>query len=370
MNIFKKIKKMLSLTLITGIILSLLSFGSVTASASCPLTSMLFGGFGGFGNSGLGNSGGLGGFGGLGSLFGNFGGGNFGNSGNLFGNNFINPGNGSGSCFTPPAVNNRPPAVNCNPPASNNNCVGNVCLTNCSTCTNCSDCPDCPQCEFDSPAKKAFELDKGFTYAIRINMNGAGNLTVNSSAPEIASAQLRGTNRNGQTVIHVKALNAGNVKINICPVNSTAACEVVYITVTDKNANTSGNQNNSSSAKGCSVFAEEVLQYVNEARARNNLSALVLDNTLCAAAEVRAEEVGRRFSHTRPDGSSWITVIREFGIPYRVCGENIALGYRDARTVVNGWLNSPSHRANIMSPNYTRMGVGRVGNGWAQLFTG
>jgi len=120
----------------------------------------------------------------------------------------------------------------------------------------------------------------------------------------------------------------------------------------------------------CTTYAEEVLKYVNEARAKNNLSALQLDATLCAAAEVRAKEVTTRFSHTRPNGTYCFTVLREFGIKYSVCGENIALGFTDAKKVVDGWLNSSSHRANILNPNYKFMGLGKSGTGWCQLFTG
>jgi uncharacterized protein YkwD len=122
--------------------------------------------------------------------------------------------------------------------------------------------------------------------------------------------------------------------------------------------------------QGCSTYAEEVLMYVNQARAANGRSALVLDGDLCAAAEVRAKEVLSYFSHTRPNGTSCFTVLREFGVNYRVCGENIAKGYNDARSVVNAWMNSASHRANILNPNYKFMGVGKSGNGWGQFFTG
>jgi len=112
------------------------------------------------------------------------------------------------------------------------------------------------------------------------------------------------------------------------------------------------------------------LNLVNEARTSRGLSALQLDEDLCAAAEVRAEEVLRRFSHTRPDGTSCFTVLRDFGIGYRVCGENIAKGFKDAQSVVNAWMNSSGHRANILNPNYTHMGVGKSGTGWGQLFIG
>jgi uncharacterized protein YkwD len=109
---------------------------------------------------------------------------------------------------------------------------------------------------------------------------------------------------------------------------------------------------------------------VNEARANAGLSALKLDPILNEAAEVRAKEVNTRFSHTRPDGTSCFTVLREFGIVYNVCGENIAIGFNDAASVVRAWMNSSGHRANILNPNYKVMGLGKSGSGWGQLFIG
>jgi uncharacterized protein YkwD len=120
----------------------------------------------------------------------------------------------------------------------------------------------------------------------------------------------------------------------------------------------------------CSTYAEEVLKLVNEERTSRGLSALELDENLCAAAEVRAGEVLRRFSHTRPNRTSWMTVFNEFGISYNICGENIARGFNSSKSVVDAWMNSSGHRANILNPNYTHMGVGKNGTGWGQLFTG
>ena len=248
-----------------------------------------------------------------------------------------------------------------------NNCAGGNCLTNCTTCTNCADCPDCPQCDDEEPVKNAFELEKGSLYSVRLDMGNVRNLVVKSSDTKVATASLR-SYRNGTAVILVRALNPGDAIITVCPANNPAACETVYINVAG--AKTQLGSTSSESSGLCSAYAEEVLKYVNEARVKNNLSALQLDAALCNAAEVRAKEVTTRFSHTRPDGTSCFTVLRDFGIGYRICGENIAKGFRDAQSVVNAWMNSSGHRANILNPNYTHMGVGKSGTGWGQLFVG
>ena len=99
-----------------------------------------------------------------------------------------------------------------------------------------------------------------------------------------------------------------------------------------------------------------------------------MDATLSAAAQVRAQEIDVSFSHTRPDGTSCFTVLKDFGISYRACGENIAKGSPSPARVVEGWMNSAGHRANILNANFTAIGVGVYADAagtlhWAQLFT-
>ena len=121
-------------------------------------------------------------------------------------------------------------------------------------------------------------------------------------------------------------------------------------------------------------FAIEVLNLVNEERARVGVAPLRLAEDLQAAAEIRAREVVRKFSHTRPDGSSCFTVIRYQG---RTCGENIAAGHATAAETVDGWMHSEGHRANILNPSFRELGVGYAYEGnsrykhyWVQLFRG
>lgn len=115
--------------------------------------------------------------------------------------------------------------------------------------------------------------------------------------------------------------------------------------------------------------AEAVLELVNKARAAQGVDALTLDPDLCKAAAIRAEELGTYFSHDRPNGASCFTVFEEVGIKsYHAAGENIASRYADANAVMNGWMNSPGHRANILSEDYSRIGIARSGSAWVQLF--
>ncbi|NLL76994.1 MAG: transporter [Clostridiales bacterium] len=120
-------------------------------------------------------------------------------------------------------------------------------------------------------------------------------------------------------------------------------------------------------------YVEQVVDLVNAERAKEGLSALTMTDELNAAALVRAKETTKSFSHTRPNGSSFSTVLKENGISYRGAGENIAWGQSTPEEVVKAWMNSAGHRANIMNKNYTSIGVGYYLNGntpyWSQLFT-
>lgn len=122
-----------------------------------------------------------------------------------------------------------------------------------------------------------------------------------------------------------------------------------------------------------SSFAVQVIELVNAERAKEGLKPLVYDASIEKAALVRAKEIQTSFSHTRPNGTGFITAMQEAGVTYRRAGENIAWGQRTPEEVVKVWMNSPSHRANIMNVNYGRIGVGHLTNArgtsyWVQLF--
>jgi uncharacterized protein YkwD len=121
-------------------------------------------------------------------------------------------------------------------------------------------------------------------------------------------------------------------------------------------------------------YVQQVVNLVNQERAKAGLSPVTADSTIQAAAQVRAKETEVSFSHTRPDGSSFSTALTQQGVQFRGSGENIAWGQRSPEEVMNGWMNSPGHRANILNANYTKIGVGYYQNGsgtnyWTQLFT-
>lgn len=122
-----------------------------------------------------------------------------------------------------------------------------------------------------------------------------------------------------------------------------------------------------------SAYAAEVVRLVNIERAKEGLDALTVDTAVQSAAQVRAQETVMSFSHTRPDGRSCYTALDEAGATYSGAGENIAYGQETPEEVVDTWMNSPGHRANILNSSYTHIGVGCYDNGgtyyWSQFFT-
>ena len=121
-------------------------------------------------------------------------------------------------------------------------------------------------------------------------------------------------------------------------------------------------------------YEQQVVTLVNAERAKYGLAALTLDETLCGYARVKSQDMHDQgyFSHTSPTYGSPFDMMRSFGVSYRSAGENIAMGYSTPEAVVAAWMNSEGHRANILSANYTTLGVGYVEDGgyWTQWFIG
>lgn len=120
------------------------------------------------------------------------------------------------------------------------------------------------------------------------------------------------------------------------------------------------------------TYIKQVLELVNEERSKAGVLPLESSKELNEAAMTRAKELAQVFSHTRPDGRDSFTVLTEAGIVYSSAGENIASGQSTPEEVMESWMNSDGHRANILSDKYTQTGIGYyTANGksyWTQLF--
>lgn len=127
------------------------------------------------------------------------------------------------------------------------------------------------------------------------------------------------------------------------------------------------------------AYRNEVLRLVNIERAKEGLSELTMASVnLTAAAQRRANELAVKYdpNHLRPDGRKCFTVLPEYNVKYMCVGENIARGQSSPAEVVNDWMNSPGHRANILNPNFHKIGIGYFYNVkaayshfWVQIFT-
>ncbi|QBP40152.1 SafA/ExsA family spore coat assembly protein [Paenisporosarcina antarctica] len=117
---------------------------------------------------------------------------------------------------------------------------------------------------------------------------------------------------------------------------------------------------------------QEVTRLVNVERAKVGLPALKNDWELARVAEFKSQDMHDKnyFSHTSPTYGSPFTMMKNFGITYKSAGENIAQGQRSAAEVVQAWMNSEGHKANILSKDFTHIGEGYVkdGNYWTQMF--
>lgn len=119
----------------------------------------------------------------------------------------------------------------------------------------------------------------------------------------------------------------------------------------------------------------QVLELVNQERAKNGVGKLTLSNELTHVATLKAQDMRDKnyFSHNSPTYGTPFEMLQKFGVKYTYAGENIAGGQQSPQAVMNDWLNSSGHRANILNKNYTELGVGYVKGGqygtyWVQLF--
>lgn len=121
-------------------------------------------------------------------------------------------------------------------------------------------------------------------------------------------------------------------------------------------------------------FPMEVVRLVNIERARVGAAPLRFASDLEASAYVRAMEITQKFSHTRPNGSKCFTAMPQRG---HVLGENLAGGQTTPKQVVQAWMDSKTHRENMLSKKYTEIGVvyyyqqnSKYKHYWVQHFRG
>ncbi len=127
-----------------------------------------------------------------------------------------------------------------------------------------------------------------------------------------------------------------------------------------------------SNSSSVDAIEAAVVELTNVERTKAGLQPLKTDAPLMASARTKSQDMKDKnyFSHTSPTYGSPFDQMKSLGISYKSAGENIAKGQRTAEEVVTAWMNSEGHRANILNPDYTHIGVGYVkdGNIWTQQF--
>lgn len=128
-------------------------------------------------------------------------------------------------------------------------------------------------------------------------------------------------------------------------------------------------------ASNTTTYENQVITLVNQERARRGLVKLTKNSTMCYVARLKSQDMISRnyFSHISPTYGSPFTMMQHFGIRFSAAGENIAYGQQSPQAVMTAWMNSPGHRANILSASYNQIGVGcaKKSNGqlyWTQEF--
>ncbi|MGF9699224.1 MULTISPECIES: CAP domain-containing protein [Paenibacillus] len=141
---------------------------------------------------------------------------------------------------------------------------------------------------------------------------------------------------------------------------------------TGNTSNTGNNTSNNSNESAQSDFAAQVVKLVNAERSKAGLSALASDSLLDKVALAKAKDMSNNnyFDHQSPTYGSPFDMMKQFGVTYSYAGENIAKGQKTPQEVVTAWMNSEGHRANILSKNFTKIGVGYFNGYWAQEFIG
>lgn len=203
-----------------------------------------------------------------------------------------------------------------------------------------------------SPATVSLNVGKTYTVAESTNSGSYSyGITWTSSDTTIATVAKQS---GGKAIITAK--KKGTATITVKTYNGKkSTCKV---TVKDPTAD----------------FVDQVISKTNAERTKRGLAKLSKNTKLCQASQVRAKEIVTKFSHTRPNGKTCFSILKDYSITYSTAGENIACGYATPADVVDGWMNSSGHRANILNKQYKSIGVGFYEKDgyryWVQMFIG
>jgi len=167
-------------------------------------------------------------------------------------------------------------------------------------------------------------------------------------------------------------VKAGDTLWQIAVKNQTGVSELVALNpkISNPNMIIVGQTIKIPDIRSTQAQENEVARLVNVERSKVGLSPLKLNWELSRVARVKSQDMSDKnyFSHNSPTFGSTFSLIGKYGIVYSAAGENIAYGYSTPAAVMNGWMNSPGHRANILGKQYNQIGVGMVKNSKGQIY--
>ena len=232
---------------------------------------------------------------------------------------------------------------------------------------------------FITPSAEKVTVSKGKSKTITLKVSGSKEIAVSNSNKDVCSASFGKWDGNTiKLTIKGKANGSATIKVYTKKYSKSTA-EKIVVNVGNGGSDSDGeiigdDDINESSDKG-SVREDKVVEIVNKERKKAGKDPLKPDGELNAIAAIRAKEIAEEFSHTRPNGTSCFTAFDEAGYKYMMSAENIAYNYNDsADDIMEIWMNSSGHKANILSGDVTKIGVGLYESGgkyyWVQVFAG
>ncbi|MBD5141899.1 MAG: hypothetical protein HDT25_10910 [Ruminococcus sp.] len=229
---------------------------------------------------------------------------------------------------------------------------------------------------FITPSAEKVTVSKGKSKTITLKVSGSKEIAVSNSNKDVCSASFGKWDGNTiKLTIKGKANGSATIKVYTKKYSKSTAEKIVVNVGNDSDGEIIGDDDiNESSDKG-SVREDKVVEIVNKERKKAGKDPLKSDGELNAIAAIRAKEIAEEFSHTRPNGTSCFTAFDEAGYKYMMSAENIAYNYNDsADDIMEIWMNSSGHKANILSGDVTKIGVGLYESGgkyyWVQVFAG
>lgn len=160
------------------------------------------------------------------------------------------------------------------------------------------------------------------------------------------------------------------IKANPQIANPNVIWSGMSLNIPGSTSSNAGTKTPVTTAPSQSTFANQVVNLVNQERAKAGLRPLTSNSVLTAMALDKAKDMYNNgyFDHTSPTYGSPFDMMSTYGIRYSYAGENIAKGQQTPEAVMNAWMNSTGHRQNILSPNFTQIGVAYYNGEWVQEF--